>query len=53
MLAPMKVRKASKEQAKQKGMELLSKVGLADKANAYPRLVIRWSKATGLRLLGH
>ena len=36
MLAPMKVRKASKEQAKQKGMELLSKVGLADKANAYP-----------------
>lgn len=36
MLAPMKVRKVSKEQAKQKGMELLSKVGLADKANAYP-----------------
>lgn len=36
MLAPMKVRKVSREQAKQKGMELLSKVGLADKANAYP-----------------
>ena len=36
MLAPMKVRKVSKEQAKQKGIELLSKVGLADKANAYP-----------------
>ena len=36
MLAPVKVRKVSKEQAKQKGMELLSKVGLADKANAYP-----------------
>ena len=36
MLAPMKVRKVSKEQAKQKGLELLSKVGLADKENAYP-----------------
>lgn len=36
MLAPIKVRKISKEQAKQKGIELLSKVGLADKANAYP-----------------
>lgn len=36
MLAPMKVRKVSKEQGKQKGMKLLSKVGLADKANAYP-----------------
>ena len=36
MLAPIKVRKVSKEQAKAKGMELLSKVGLADKANAYP-----------------
>ena len=32
MLAPLKVRKVSKEQAKAKGMELLSKVGLADKA---------------------
>ena len=36
MLAPIKVRKVSKAQAKQKGMELLSKVGLADKADAYP-----------------
>ncbi len=36
MLAPVKVRKVSREQAKSKGMELLSKVGLADKANAYP-----------------
>jgi glutamine transport system ATP-binding protein len=36
MLAPIKVRKVSKEQARKKGMELLSKVGLADKANAYP-----------------
>ena len=29
MLAPIKVRKVSKEQAKQRGMELLSKVGLS------------------------
>ncbi len=36
MLAPMKVRGVSEEKARQKGMELLGKVGLADKANAYP-----------------
>lgn len=36
MLAPIKVRKVSKKQAEQKGIELLSKVGLAEKANAYP-----------------
>jgi polar amino acid transport system ATP-binding protein len=36
MLAPIKVRKISKEQASQRGMELLKKVGLAEKANAYP-----------------
>lgn len=36
MLAPMKVRKVSAEQARQKGLELLRKVGLEDKANAYP-----------------
>ncbi|MED3563855.1 amino acid ABC transporter ATP-binding protein [Bacillus xiapuensis] len=36
MLAPMKVRKVSTEKAKQKGLELLSKVGLREKAEAYP-----------------
>ncbi|WP_330502138.1 amino acid ABC transporter ATP-binding protein [Peribacillus frigoritolerans] len=36
MLAPIKVRRISKEQASQRGMELLKKVGLAEKANAYP-----------------
>lgn len=37
MLAPMKVRKTSRKQAKAKAMELLEKVGLQDKAKAYPR----------------
>ena len=36
MLAPMRVRKLSAEQAKERGLELLRKVGLKEKANAYP-----------------
>lgn len=36
MLAPIKVRKVSKEQARKKGLELLKKVGLQEKADAYP-----------------
>ncbi|MCD4838241.1 amino acid ABC transporter ATP-binding protein [Neobacillus sedimentimangrovi] len=36
MLAPVKVRKVSPEKAREKGLELLRKVGLADKAEAYP-----------------
>ena len=36
MLAPMKVRKVSKEAAYARGMKLLEKVGLKDKANAMP-----------------
>lgn len=36
MLAPMKVRKVSAEKARVKGLELLRKVGLVDKAEAYP-----------------
>ncbi|MDN3954676.1 amino acid ABC transporter ATP-binding protein [Sporolactobacillus laevolacticus] len=36
MLAPTKVKKVSKGQAKEKALELLSKVGLAEKADAYP-----------------
>ncbi|MGG3944316.1 ATP-binding cassette domain-containing protein, partial [Peribacillus psychrosaccharolyticus] len=36
MLAPLKVRKISKEEARSRGLELLKKVGLSDKAEAYP-----------------
>jgi glutamine transport system ATP-binding protein len=36
MLAPLKVRGVSGQQAREKGMELLKKVGLEDKAEAYP-----------------
>ncbi|NGM85046.1 amino acid ABC transporter ATP-binding protein [Paenibacillus sp. 7124] len=36
MLAPVQVRKWPEERARQKGLELLHKVGLAEKAEAYP-----------------
>ena len=36
MMAPVKVKKVSQETARQKGIDLLRKVGLEDKANAYP-----------------
>ncbi|MCM3585645.1 amino acid ABC transporter ATP-binding protein [Mesobacillus maritimus] len=36
MMAPTKVRKVSPEVARNKGLELLKKVGLEEKANAYP-----------------
>ena len=36
MLAPMKVKKISRDEAKKKAEELLARVGLADKANNYP-----------------
>lgn len=36
MLAPTKVRNTAKETAKEKALELLKKVGLADKASNYP-----------------
>ena len=35
-LAPVQLKKSSKEEAETLAMELLEKVGLADKANAYP-----------------
>lgn len=35
-IAPMKLQKKSKEEAEAVAMELLSRVGLADRANAYP-----------------
>ncbi len=36
-LAPMKLLKKSKEEAQKKAMELLERVDLADRANAYPK----------------
>jgi glutamine transport system ATP-binding protein len=36
MMAPLKVRGIPEQQAREKGMELLKKVGLEDKAEAYP-----------------
>ncbi|MDD9149900.1 amino acid ABC transporter ATP-binding protein [Sporolactobacillus sp. CQH2019] len=36
MLAPMKVKKVAKEKAREKALELLKKVGLEEKADAYP-----------------
>jgi glutamate transport system ATP-binding protein len=36
MLAPMKVRKSSKEQARAKAMELLERVGIANQKDKYP-----------------
>lgn len=36
MLAPMKVRKLNADEARKRGMELLAKVGLSDKAEARP-----------------
>ncbi len=35
-LAPVELKKMTKEEAKKKGMELLTRVGLETKANAYP-----------------
>ncbi|MGN0963119.1 MAG: amino acid ABC transporter ATP-binding protein [Clostridia bacterium] len=36
MLAPVELKKCSKEQAEQRAMELLKRVGLEDKADCYP-----------------
>ncbi|MFJ9498698.1 amino acid ABC transporter ATP-binding protein [Brevibacillus centrosporus] len=36
MLAPVKVRKVPQEQARERGLALLNKVGLKDKADVYP-----------------
>jgi polar amino acid transport system ATP-binding protein len=36
MLAPMKVKGVSKDQARKRGSELLTRVGLADKVDVYP-----------------
>ncbi len=39
MLAPVYLKLKTKEEAKQKGMELLNRIGLADKANEYPNML--------------
>lgn len=36
MLAPVKLNKMTREEAKKKAMELLKRIGLSDKADAYP-----------------
>ncbi len=36
MLSPIKVKKISEKKAREKAMELLKKVGLEEKANAFP-----------------
>ncbi len=36
-MAPMKLKKVSREQAEQKAMELLARVGIKEKASVYPR----------------
>lgn len=36
MLAPVELKKMTKEEAKKKGLELLKRVGMEDKANVYP-----------------
>ena len=46
-LAPVELNKATKEQAKEKALELLKRVGLEDKAYSKTRSIIRWSKAKG------
>ena len=37
MLAPVDLKKCSKEEAKERAMKMLERVGLQDKANAFPR----------------
>ena len=39
MLAPVKKKKMTKEQAEQRAVELLQRIGLADKADAYPSML--------------
>ena len=43
-LAPVTLKKMTKEEAKKKGMELLTQVGLADKADYYPSQLSRGQK---------
>lgn len=46
MMAPVLTKHCTKEDAKKKAMELLEKVGMADKADVYPRTLSLYSKST-------
>ena len=39
MLAPVELKKMTKEQAKEKGLQLLKRVGMFDKADVYPNML--------------
>lgn len=45
MLAPVKLGKMTKEEANTRAMELLKRIGLADKAGAYPVPAFRRTEA--------
>jgi len=47
MYAPTRVKNVSKAQAKSKGMDLLEKVGLAEKAGVYPSKLSGGAKTAG------
>ena len=47
-LAPMKVRKKSRQEAEKKAMELLDRVGIPDKAGAFPP-ISRAASSSGWR----
>ena len=46
-ISPIKIRKMNQQDAEELARQLLEKVGLSDKANAYPEQLIRWANATG------
>ena len=47
MLAPVKLKKMTKEQAKEAGMKLLTRVGLEEKADVYPQQLSGGQKQRG------
>ena len=47
MLAPVQLKKANKEQAKKEAMQMLKKVGLEDKADAFPEQLSGGQKQRG------
>ena len=44
MLAPVELKKMTKEEAREKGMALLKRVGLDAKADVYPPQLVRWTE---------
>lgn len=44
MLAPVELKKATKEEAKERAIHMLKKVGMDDKAEAYPEQHFGWSE---------